>query len=126
MIKNISAFKDFNSFMTKKYGNKIDFDIERHKKEDDCEEHVYLYRIFIEKNKRRKNIGSQFMRDLCCYADCEKIQIKLTPLPLDDEITQDRLENFYKKFGFQPNKKEGSMIRTPTTPKTKSVKSELL
>lgn len=126
MIQNISSFKDFNAFMMKKYKKIIDFDINRYDKSETEEEHVYLYRLKILKSKRRKGIGTQFMKDLCSYADSERISLRLTPVPLDDEIEQKRLEGFYKKFGFKTLRNCGTMRRLPVKNDCKSVKVELL
>jgi predicted GNAT family N-acyltransferase len=126
MIKNISSFKDFESFMMKKYSKLIDFDISLYSKSKEEEEHIYLFRIKIVKNKRRKGIGTQFMNDLCSYANFKNIHIRLTPIALDDEINQKRLEQFYKKFGFKKIYKIDTMRKAPMKSDNKSIKTEIL
>ena len=126
MIQHISSFQDFNAFMMKKYKKFIDFDINRFPKSKDEEANVYLYRIEVLKSRRRKGIGTQFMKDLCSYADFERIHLRLTPIPLDDEIEQGRLNRFYRKFGFRKLPKCETMRRAPIRCCVGSVKAELV
>ena len=122
MIQHISSFQDFNAFMMKKYGKLIDFDIKRFPESETEEANVYLYRVKVVKNKRRRGLGTQFMGDLCLYADFEKISLRLTPKPLDDEVTQNRLEKFYRRFGFRKMCKSEVMKRLPKKLTTNSFK----
>jgi len=112
--------------MAKKYGKIIDFDMSRFPLSKIEEAHIYLYKIKVVKDKRRKGIGSQFMKDLCAYADFEKIPIQLTPNPLDDEINQKRLITFYKRFKFKKIRGVEVMRRAHEKNRIKSVKAELL
>lgn len=62
-----------------------------------------LSRIIVPKELRQQGIGTKFMNDLISMADELKYKIVLTP---DDSFggTKSRLQNFYKRFGFIPNK----------------------
>lgn len=111
--------------MAKKYSKIIDFDINRHAKNDTEEEHIYLYRLVINKEERRKGLGTQFMKDLCTYADLENIHLRLTPIPLDDEINKDRLKRFYRNFGFKKMRDCETMKRPPKKPILISLKAEI-
>lgn len=96
----------FLIFLEKKYKKYMEFSLV-------FEKEIILNKIFIKKKYRRIGIGSQFMQDLCKYSDMNEIKISLIPVPLDDEIDEERLMKFYKKFGFKKNKKTDYMYRNP-------------
>jgi hypothetical protein len=74
-------------------------------------EQLELNQIRILPKYRNQNIGSKIMTDIVKYADTNNKILTLTPTE-DFGSTQDRLESFYKKFGFT-NKKQS--IKTDDT-----------
>ena len=81
---------------------------------------IKLPRIIIKKEFRNEGIGSKIMTDLVAYADKNKQIIVLTPAK-DFGGSVNRLIQFYKRFGFKPNKGvhksfefKDSMIRYPS------------
>ena len=80
---------------------------------------ITLSRIVIKKELRNTGIGTKIMQDLINYADQHKKIITLTPSS-DFGGSVNRLNQFYKGFGFVPNKGRkknfefrDSMIRVP-------------
>jgi len=80
---------------------------------------ITLSRIVIKKDLREKGLGKQIMTDLVSYADQHKKTIVLTPSS-DFGGNVNRLVQFYKGFGFVPNKGKNknfefrdTMIRSP-------------
>jgi predicted GNAT family acetyltransferase len=78
-----------------------------------------LSRIIIKPEFRGEGVGSKIMEDLVNYADQNKQMIVLTPSS-DFGGNKNRLVQFYKRFGFKPNKGQyknfefmDSMIRYP-------------
>ena len=81
---------------------------------------IKLPRIIIKKEFRNEGIGSKIMADLVAYADKNNQIIVLTPAK-DFGGSVNRLIQFYKRFGFKPNKGvhksfefKDSMIRYPS------------
>jgi GNAT superfamily N-acetyltransferase len=62
-----------------------------------------LARIIIKDEFKDQGIGSKIMSDLINYADSNKKIITLTPSS-DFGGNKNRLIQFYKRFGFKPNK----------------------
>jgi predicted GNAT family N-acyltransferase len=62
-----------------------------------------LARIIIKDEFKDQGIGSKIMNDLINYADNNKKIITLTPSS-DFGGNKNRLIQFYKRFGFKPNK----------------------
>jgi len=107
-----------------KYGDYLDgLDIYENKKS------LRLSRIIINPDYRNKGIGNDIMNDLINYADANKQIITLTPSS-DFGGNENKLRQFYKKFGFKYNKGyhknyefNDSMIRYPKLNET--VKSNI-
>ena len=87
---------------------------------------LILSKIIIKPNRRNSGIGTKIMNNLVDYADKNGKIIALTPAS-DFGGNKNRLIQFYKSFGFKPNKgyyksfefKE-DMIRYPKLNETKS------
>jgi GNAT superfamily N-acetyltransferase len=62
-----------------------------------------LNKIVVPKEMRGQGIGTQFMQDLAAAADQNGTRVALTPSS-DFGGNKARLEQFYKQFGFVPNK----------------------
>jgi hypothetical protein len=80
---------------------------------------LILSRIVIKKEFRDSGMGTKIMEDLIKYADQNKQIVALTPAS-DFGGNKNRLIQFYKRFGFKPNKGvhksyefRDSMIRYP-------------
>ena len=74
---------------------------------DDCvridarqyEDHIYLYWITSYPTFHAGN-GARCMTWLCSLADKYELPIKLQPTPMSDTLSEDKLVEFYEKFGF--------------------------
>ena len=95
---------------------------------------IRLSRIIINDESKNKGIGTKIMNDLVSYADNNKKIVTLTPSS-DFGGNKNRLVQFYKRFGFKPNKGVhksyeymDGMIRWPKLSEnnTKSIIKELL
>ncbi len=80
---------------------------------------LILSKIIIEDECRGEGIGTEVMTDLIEYADSNKQIVALTPSS-DFGGNKNRLVQFYKRFGFKPNKGQyksyefrDTMIRYP-------------
>lgn len=62
-----------------------------------------LSRIVIPSDRRQTGLGSEVMQQLCDYADRHGLAIALTPDPVYGS-SKTRLTQFYRRFGFVPNK----------------------
>ena len=85
---------------------------------------IILSTIVINGQFRNQGIGTKVMEDLINYADENNKIIALTPSP-DLGGTKSRLESFYRRFGFVPNKGRNkdftfreAMIRYPNINET--------
>lgn len=81
---------------------------------------IKLDRIIIPKDKRKQGIGSKVMDEIIQYADREQKPIYLTPSKDFGASSIERLEKFYKKFGFVKKPKSDfstkeTMVRYPVT-----------
>ena len=102
------------SILTNKYGQYLKgLDIYENKTS------LILSRIIIKDEFRDEGIGSKIMTDLVNYADKNKQIVALTPSS-DFGGSKNRLTQFYKRFGFKPNKGQyksyefrDAMIRYP-------------
>lgn len=61
--------------------------------------------ISIPLNKQGQGLGTEFMREVCFIADDANVPVKLEAQSFNqfdaDEINQDDLERFYRRFGFE-------------------------
>lgn len=80
---------------------------------------MVLNKIVVPKTERGEGIGSKAMTRICEYADQKGYVIALTPSS-DFGGSKGRLEQFYSRFGFVPNKGKNkdfrfqeSMLREP-------------
>lgn len=64
---------------------------------------VNLSKVVVPKDARGQGVGSDFMNDLAALADQQGQRVTLTPSS-DFGGNKARLEQFYKRFGFVPNK----------------------
>ena len=81
---------------------------------------ITLNRIEVPEGSRNRGLGSSAMRELTDYADETGKTIALSP-SADFGGSKKRLEQFYKRFGFAPNKGRArdlsiseTMVRQPT------------
>ena len=82
--------------------------------------HLTLSRISIPKDKRGQGIGSKVMNQITQYADKENKPIYLTPTKDFGASSVNRLEQFYKQFGFKKKDRSDfstkeTMVRMPLT-----------
>jgi len=112
-IKKFKTLDSFEKFLIRKYSKHVDFYINLHDENKNSREFVHLIKLEVHKEKRRCGIGTQFMSDLCSYANHKKFWIRLSPVPLSEEITQKRLDSFYRKFGFKFMSESKTMHRRP-------------
>lgn len=84
------------SRLNEKYGNALD----AYLMEGD---RINLSKVVVPKEMRGQGVGSAFMRDLVGMADEQGKTVTLTPSS-DFGGNKARLEQFYKQFGFVPNK----------------------
>ena len=80
--------------------------------------YLTLSRISIPKDKRGQGIGSKIMNQIIQYADKENKRIYLTPTKDFGASSVNRLEKFYKQFGFKKKDKSDfsareTMVRMP-------------
>lgn len=64
---------------------------------------INLSKIVVPKESRNSGVGTEFMNDLVSMADKEGKTLTLTPSS-DFGGSKARLQEFYKRFGFVPNK----------------------
>lgn len=64
---------------------------------------IVLSTLVINGQFRNQGVGTKVMEDLVSYADANNKIVALTPSP-DLGGTKSRLESFYRRFGFVPNK----------------------
>jgi GNAT superfamily N-acetyltransferase len=80
-----------------KYGDALDAHLSEGGRE------VYLSKLVVPKQSREQGIGTAFMEDLANAADTMGRTVTLTP-GSDFGGSKSRLEKFYKRFDFVPNK----------------------
>ena len=79
---------------------------------------IVLSRVFIPKELHGQGIGTKIMDDLLQYADAHKKRITLTPAEKSVQhgtTSAARLQQFYKRFGFKPNKGRNKDFRVSDT-----------
>jgi predicted GNAT family acetyltransferase len=81
-------------------------------------QYLTLDKIEIPKDKRGQGIGSEIIKSIIDYADSNNRPIYLTPSKDLGATSVDRLEKFYKKFGFKNKDKSDfssrdRMVRLP-------------
>lgn len=119
-MKNISEYifesvnKVLYGFMDKLKRDKVIFATDQIKGEynikeltisktiSDDDSYITLDKIIM--NSKGNGLGSNFMRDLCSWADDHKVIICLTPSDTFGASSTNRLKKFYKRFGFIDNK----------------------
>jgi GNAT superfamily N-acetyltransferase len=76
--------------------------------------HLYLSELRVLPEARNQGLGSAFMRDLVAEADARGLPMSLTP---DGEWGGNvrRLREFYRRFGFEPNRGRGRDLTTYET-----------
>ena len=82
-----------------------------------------LHLLIVPKEKRKQNLGSSAMKELCDFADRYHVKIILSTATKDDNwgtTSTTRLISFYKRFGFVDNRGRntdytisGNMYRNP-------------
>jgi len=79
----------------------------------DLEPHFFLYELFVMSSKRCQGVGSIVLSQIIQLAKTEsRAAIFVRPQPLDTEIDQTRLEQFYLRHGFSPSQViEGTLER---------------
>lgn len=70
-----------------------------------------LNELRIPEKLRNQGIGSCFMNELIAFADRYQVILRLTPSLCYGASSIERLEDFYRRFGFR--KKRNDMIRNP-------------
>lgn len=65
---------------------------------------IFLSDLYIKPEHRGQGIGTKVMNGIIEFADSIKLPIVLVPEPEDDNISQRKLMDFYKRFGFVINK----------------------
>lgn len=93
---------------------------------------IVLSRIVVPKDARGQGVGSSAMQQIVQYADKTGQQVGLSPSTDFGGSSKSRLEGFYRKFGFVPNKGRNkdftsseSMIRNPSPSSQHSSPSRL-
>lgn len=83
--------------------------------------------IRFPKERRKQGSGSQVMAEIVAWADAHGTILSLTPTKDFGASSVSRLERFYRRFGFKPNKGRNKDFRTRDTmlryPSTKKVAS---
>ncbi len=71
---------------------------------------MVLSKIVVPKDQRSGGVGSAVMTKVCEYADANGYTVFLSPSS-DFGGSKGRLEQFYKRFGFVPNKGKSKDFR---------------
>lgn len=71
--------------------------------------------ISFPKDKRKQGAGSQVMTEIVAWADTHNAILSLTPSKDFGASSVGRLEKFYRRFGFKPNKGRNKDFRTRDT-----------
>jgi hypothetical protein len=79
---------------------------------------IKLHSLEVPKEKRNQGIGSHALKNLTTFADKQNKRVTLTPEA--EKGKKAKLDKFYKRFGFKPNKGRSkdfsvsdTMIRNP-------------
>ena len=91
------SVQDFKNYLIDKYGVSLQL------AESGSGSGLVLDKIVVPEDERGGGIGTQVMEEIIYYADTHGLTIGLDP---DTSFggTMGRLKNFYKGFGFVPNK----------------------
>lgn len=71
--------------------------------------------ISFPKDKRKQGAGSQVMAEIVAWADSHNAILSLSPSKDFGASSVKRLERFYRRFGFKPNKGRNKDFRTRDT-----------
>jgi site-specific DNA-cytosine methylase/predicted GNAT family acetyltransferase len=66
--------------------------------------YIRLHEVRVPESQRGSGIGTKFMDELVSYADQAGKPVLLTPSTDFGATSKSRLENFYRRFGFVPNR----------------------
>jgi ribosomal protein S18 acetylase RimI-like enzyme len=83
-----------------------------------------INRIEVDRDKRKRGLGTMAMHDLTDFADENGLRIELSP---DDSLgatSKGRLKEFYKRFGFVENKGRNKDFRTSATMYREAITAE--
>jgi len=84
---------------------------------------LYLDKIAIQENNRKKGLGTEILNKICDFCDKENIMCSLEPTDFHGSDLV-RLINFYERFNFKlenkynENSKDLTMVRCPNQIKT--------
>jgi GNAT superfamily N-acetyltransferase len=71
---------------------------------DDRHGTLIVSRVVVPKDKRNQGIGTSVMQRLVEFAKAKGLKTALTPEPIGERGSKERLRKFYKGFGFKKNK----------------------
>jgi len=71
--------------------------------------------IRFPKEKQKQGLGGQVMSELVTWADTHKTILTLSPTKDFGASSVSRLEKFYRRFGFKPNKGRSKDFRSRDT-----------
>lgn len=115
LSKDLSIPRSFQEHIKRKYEG-VDLLLR-----DDGDGYVTLQRIVV--SNQKQGIGSRVMEELVAHADANNWTVALTPSTTLGATSKARLEKFYRRFGFTPNRGTRkdyrtmeSMIRRPSPP----------
>lgn len=94
---------DFAQQIRDKYDGLKSFELNINKHTGD----LRLDSIIIDKSRQGEGIGTKVLDDLIQYADAHDKRLTLTPAQKNKEhgtTSSSRLQKFYRRFGFVPNK----------------------
>jgi GNAT superfamily N-acetyltransferase len=100
------VLENIESHLEKKYGVEADI--------YEFDDYIELSKVVVPKESRGSGIGTKFMNDLIKYAKSKNKDIFLTPSS-DFGGSKGRLIQFYKGFGFKPNKGRDRDFRSKNT-----------
>lgn len=115
LSKDLSIPRSFQEHIKRKYEG-VDLLLR-----DDGDGYVTLQRIVV--SSQKQGTGSRVMEELVAHADANNWTVALTPSVALGATSKARLEKFYRRFGFAPNRGSRkdfrtmeSMIRRPSSP----------
>jgi ribosomal protein S18 acetylase RimI-like enzyme len=100
------VLENIENHLEKKYGVEADI--------YEFGDYIELSKVVVPKESRGSGIGTKFMNDLIKYAKAKNKDIFLTPSS-DFGGSKGRLIQFYKGFGFKPNKGRDRDFRSKNT-----------